>query len=641
MRARIETRKNNPRLLNTRNRRKIMSKWDQYPKLKGNWLWVSASQIEKFLACPRMWWWEYRLERDKRLKPPKTKALEIGVQHATELEEYLKGERSEDDLMDLAKKGIHLLPPVGSNIRVEAPWHIDIHRGKAPFAIPDEYDGVRILGAIDLLDLNAVNDGWIFIDDHKTCKNLKWAKKGENISSDIQMNLYGFWVSRVAPRLGLLPGGKMVRLGWINYPKSDDPAHRVNGVMSRDANIRVITERVFPAIEGMLDFAAAQEQDGVPANPDICKSHFGGCWHGVKASHCNRGTSGADSAPQPTGFAQLFEGDPNEPVPELTTEVNNFASDEGYVPSTEDILSTEGRKAFDRILAGNAEEETFHMDNIEQVTDDPVFEEAPENFEDRPLDRLNLPTRAYNKLIEHGVKWASELLGYTRERLLDMKGLGAKTVDDTMEIIEELRAEAQSAQDNDVVQKDLSEQVHEQGEPSPEPEPKKRPTQGGLASLHGKPPGPPAPSEAAPWEKSSKEKEAREARKQDNLRRFKDADQSPVIPAYALCIDSIPVGTTDYTDLDRFFEACCMVYQAQHQQRPEATPYKEGMVKVREFATAVLEGNPPEKLAMLGYARSEDFEIHPYVVLRTHSDADKYLGALFRYHATATIQGVR
>jgi len=118
-------------------------------------------------------------------------------------------------------------------------------------------------------------------------------------------------------------------------------------------------------------------------------------------------------------------------------------------------------------------------------------------------------------------------------------------------------------------------------------------------------------------------------------------DKTPVIPAYALCIDATPVGTSDYTDLDRFFEACCMVYQVQHQQRPEATPYKEGMVKVREFATAVLEGVPPEQLAMLGYARKKDFEIHPYVVLRTHSDADRYLGNLFRYHATATIQGVR
>jgi len=616
-----------------------MSKWDQYPKLEGNWLWVSASQIEKYLACPRMWWWEYRLDRDKRLKPPKTKALEIGVQHATEAEEYLKGERSEDQLMPLVKKGIHLLPPVGSNILVEHPWHIDIHKGKAPFDIPDGFDGVRILGAIDLLDLNAVQDGWIFIDDHKTCKNLKWAKKTEMLAGDIQMNLYGFWVSRVAPRLGILPGGKMVRLGWINYPKSDDEAHRVNDVMSRENNIRVITEKVFPAIEGMLDFAAAQGQDDVPANADICKSHFGGCWHGVKASHCNRGNPNAQKEDRPTGFAQLFEGDPNAPVPEPVG-VNNFESDEGYTPGTEDILSPEGREAFDRITAGNAEEETFHMDNIEEATDDPVFEDAPENFEDRPLDRLNLPTRAFNKLTEHGVKWASELLAFTRERLLDMKGLGQKTVDETMEIIEELRAEAQSAQDNEVVQKDLAEQAAEE-KPEPAPEPKKRPTEGGLASLHGKPPGPPAPSEPAPWEKSPPEEEAREARKEDNLRRFKDAGKTPVIPAYALCIDATPVGTGDYTDLDRFFEACCMVYQAQHQQRPEATPYKEGMVKVREFATAVLEGNPPEQLAMLGYARKEDFEIHPYVVLRTHSDADRYLGNLFRYHATATIQGVR
>lgn len=600
-----------------------MSKWDKYPKLDGNWLWVSASQISKYLACPRMWWWEYRADdKDKRRKPPKTKALEIGIQHASELEEYLKGERSEDQLMPLARKGIHLLPEPGSNILVEEPFWIDIHKGKAPFDIPAPFDGVRILGAIDLIDLNAVERGWIYIDDHKSCKSGKWAKKADMLESDIQMQLYGFWASRIAPRLGILPAGQMVRLGWINYPKNDEEAHRVNAPMSRDNNIEIITGPVFGAIEGMLEHAAKEDQHEVIPNTSICRSHFGGCWHGVKASppHCTRSETPPDPSEQPESdapksFSQLFDESqfPEAPSPD----VNNFESDVTAEVDTNDVLPPESRALFEKTLTGTSDEEPFHMDNLEGTGDPEYTAELPEGFQDRALSELDLPTRALTAFTKKGLQWASEIVSFTREQLLDMKGLGEKTVTGTMEIIESLREDAQEAQASPEVQTALAEQISEQKSE-------------------------PRAIRVTPEQTSEALKEPPQMT--DFAERMTGPTPVPVPmqPAgYTLCIDCYPLGGQKYTDLDIFYEACCTVYEVANAKRPEATQYKAGLVDVREFAAAVARGEKPETLSDLGPVPKEHFVLHSYVVLRSQSDADRLLGGLFRMNAALTIKGTR
>ena len=84
-----------------------------------------------------------------------------------------------------------------------------------------------------------------------------------------------------------------------------------------------------------------------------------------------------------------------------------------------------------------------------------------------------------------------------------------------------------------------------------------------------------------------------------------------------------------------------MVYEVANAVRPEATPYKKGLAEVREFAQAVLAGNNPESLRLLGPVPKDLLTIQKTVVLRSHSEADRVIGGMFRVHAGLTIQGTR
>jgi len=71
-----------------------------------------------------------------------------------------------------------------------------------------------------------------------------------------------------------------------------------------------------------------------------------------------------------------------------------------------------------------------------EIKEEPVVKEAPvkkENSEDLDIDKLNLSARLTNGLLKSGYNNLLELEGMTKEQIMEIKGLGQKSVEELLE----------------------------------------------------------------------------------------------------------------------------------------------------------------------------------------------------------------
>jgi hypothetical protein len=148
---------------------------------KGSKVWLSASQINTFRACPRKWAYTYI---DGETTPTSDSML-FGTEVHSVLEEYLKtGEWvGAPDAIACAKQGLASLPGPDSRLGLEQRFTLPLFNGAA-----------CMLGFIDLVVPPGV-DGQphLEVGDHKTTVDLRYALDREGLKKDVQCNIYCKW----------------------------------------------------------------------------------------------------------------------------------------------------------------------------------------------------------------------------------------------------------------------------------------------------------------------------------------------------------------------------------------------------------------------------------------------------------------
>lgn len=145
---------------------------------------ISASALATFDLCPRKWAWK----EIAGIKPEPNASAAFGTAVHDQIERYYRDGRPFDLRTpegETALAGHHLLPARGPEVEVERPFTL-------------LWGGISFGGRKDL-EIH----GTVF--DHKTTKDLRWAKTPEELATDYQSVIYGVehMVRRCLDRVGL------------------------------------------------------------------------------------------------------------------------------------------------------------------------------------------------------------------------------------------------------------------------------------------------------------------------------------------------------------------------------------------------------------------------------------------------------
>lgn len=150
---------------------------------------ISASALSTFDLCPRKWGWK----EIAGIKPEPNASAAFGTAVHDQIERYYRDGRPFDLRTpegETALAGHHLLPARGPEVEVERPFTL-------------LWGGISFGGRKDL-EIH----GTVF--DHKTTKDLRWAKTPEELATDYQSVIYG--VEHMVRR-----GLDRVGLRWVYY----------------------------------------------------------------------------------------------------------------------------------------------------------------------------------------------------------------------------------------------------------------------------------------------------------------------------------------------------------------------------------------------------------------------------------------
>ncbi len=153
----------------------------------------SASQVNKFVECERLWGWEYL----EGIKPPTKPAAAFGKRVHTVQERWLRNSIPPDPKTPEGKVAL-----VGLKFLPQPSPLLEIERG---FVF--RFRGYRYRGFVDV-GLNTAHGPWVI--DHKTTGDLMWALSEEDLLHDIQAILY-------ALECMLRYGVDEVNLMWLYY----------------------------------------------------------------------------------------------------------------------------------------------------------------------------------------------------------------------------------------------------------------------------------------------------------------------------------------------------------------------------------------------------------------------------------------
>jgi len=229
---------------------------------------VSASQVESFRSCRRLWYWQNVVG----LRAPPRPSQELGTKVHAAIEAYLGGKEQPGAGKDAKKVAACLeaakkiLPPPGPDLLLEEPIGFPTYEG-----------GPTMIGFVDLVNPRGLDAGVLSIDDHKTTKSFDWCKSEEELKGNVQALVYSHW--------GYDEGANEVFFAH-NYVRTVNPlAHRVGATMPR-ARVESGWVGILADVRAMVELAATGPNNpiGVPGNHRHCPA-YGGCWF-QKEGHC-------------------------------------------------------------------------------------------------------------------------------------------------------------------------------------------------------------------------------------------------------------------------------------------------------------------------------------------------------------------
>lgn len=213
---------------------------------------VSPSQISTFARCPRKWAFSRTAERSE------TPATKFGTKVHTILEDWLLERKLPSPNTPegrCALEGLpHLPMPKSDGLEIERPLLMF-------------YDNVKYVGRIDFI---VTTKSTVTIGDHKTTKNLDYAKTVEDLLDDPQRIVYSHWAAEEFDR-------DEVHAKWVYYQRHPAASITVELTESREE----IADR-FKKLHEKYSLPIVQS-DGIPPmemtpNYDAC-GDFGGCPH--------------------------------------------------------------------------------------------------------------------------------------------------------------------------------------------------------------------------------------------------------------------------------------------------------------------------------------------------------------------------
>jgi RecB family exonuclease len=211
---------------------------------------VSPSQINTFARCPRKWAFSRVAERNE------TPATKFGTKVHEILESWLlerKLPSANTQEGRCALEGLKHLPmPQSEGLHIEHPLEM-------------EYDDVRYVGRIDFIH---VAEAGITVGDHKTTKDLSYAKTEEDLLDDPQRIIYSHFIAQTF-------GVEDVEAKWVYYQRFP-PA---SAVVSFSESSAAIEER-FQELHNKYSLPIVQAHGvdpmELPPNYEAC-GDFGRC----------------------------------------------------------------------------------------------------------------------------------------------------------------------------------------------------------------------------------------------------------------------------------------------------------------------------------------------------------------------------
>jgi len=214
--------------------------------------YVSASQIQMFIDCPRKWYLTYVLG----MKQPATAAQILGTAIHTEAENYLKFQ-IEPDVSTKAglifSRGISLLPEPKQCV-VEHGFETTI--GGSPIPIKG------------FIDVYYQTDDEFVVLDHKTSSSKQWIKSEAELAINPQLITYAAYAFEN------LWDGDTVTVSHVYYGTKQNFSERVDVLLQREFVFQVWADLVL-SIEKMLK-CHSETENNVRQNL-ISSSNYGGC----------------------------------------------------------------------------------------------------------------------------------------------------------------------------------------------------------------------------------------------------------------------------------------------------------------------------------------------------------------------------
>jgi RecB family exonuclease len=227
-------------------------------------VYVSASQVETYNRCPRLWAYQYIW--GERTPPSKSQALGTHI-HAL-FEDYaqtgqMRAVTTDDSIAfnDIVQAGIPFMPKNLPDPAVFVEHEIQM---------PTHVDGVIWKGYIDLVDLR---DGAPAVYDHKTCSDFRYCKTPQELASNVQMVSYGLWALQTKPQ------EELVELKHLYHRTKGSPKCNPVSIRVTRRHINAEWDKIGETVREMHNLVGSQPaspQDVFP-NTDACGA-YGGCF---------------------------------------------------------------------------------------------------------------------------------------------------------------------------------------------------------------------------------------------------------------------------------------------------------------------------------------------------------------------------
>jgi len=216
-------------------------------------LFVSASQVDLFDTCQRKWY----LAKVLKLPMPTTESQAKGIAVHKEIEVfYNTGELPHSEA---AKEALKVLPQRSNVLLVEHKFNMPTYKG-----------GPTWTGVIDLVDPYPLYPKPPIVIDHKTTKDLRWAKTPKEMKEGIQLSSY-------AKYIGEQYDSDEIEIKHVNIQLSKIP--KVMPVSTTITSLEYLPrwEKGLDSVHAMVDLAGADPVlSAITPNWNHCKS-YGGC----------------------------------------------------------------------------------------------------------------------------------------------------------------------------------------------------------------------------------------------------------------------------------------------------------------------------------------------------------------------------